>query len=82
MALTKPMQQARTLTPNNPPANGTLREGQLSVEYDPPRLWVGGPGGTVNIQLSGPTAHFAIGEDGTITLSPAAAASLRAALGI
>jgi len=51
MALTKPMQQVRTLTANNPPANGLLLEGQLSVEYNPPRLWVGGPGGTTNVQL-------------------------------
>src|SRR5215469_222201 len=53
MALTKPMQQVRTLTANNPPANGTLLEGQLSIEYNPPRLWAGGPGGTTNVQLAG-----------------------------
>jgi len=69
------MQQVRTLTPNNPPGNGMLLEGQLSIEYNPPRLWAGGPGGTTNVQLAGVTGVTAGtgltggGASGAVTLN-------------
>jgi hypothetical protein len=38
------IQHLRTVTPNNPPANNTMFEGELSVELgEPMRLWVGVP---------------------------------------
>jgi len=42
--MTTRVQEARTATPNNPPANGSLLDGQLYVEMaTPTRLWVGVP---------------------------------------